>query len=47
MRPWELLKTALVIVLHGGQAYLLGTELTKEISATDLMWDFFLRHPKK
>ena len=31
----------------GGQAYLLGTEPTKEISATDLMWDFFVRHPKK
>ncbi len=31
----------------GGQAYLLGSEPTKEISATDLMWDFFARHPKK
>src|SRR5208283_5330998 len=31
----------------GGQAYLLGTEPTREISATDLMWDFFVRHPKK
>jgi len=31
----------------GGRAYLLGTEPTKEISATDLMWDFFMRHPKK
>jgi polyhydroxybutyrate depolymerase len=31
----------------GGRAYLAGTEPTKEISATDLMWDFFVRHPKK
>jgi polyhydroxybutyrate depolymerase len=31
----------------GGQAYLLGTEPTREISATDLMWEFFVRHPKK
>jgi polyhydroxybutyrate depolymerase len=31
----------------GGEAYLLGTEPTREISATDLMWDFFVRHPKK
>ncbi len=31
----------------GGQAYLLGTVPTREISATDLMWDFFVRHPKK
>jgi polyhydroxybutyrate depolymerase len=30
----------------GGEAYLLGAEPTKEISATDLMWDFFVRHPK-
>ncbi len=47
MRRWELVKTALVIVLHGGRVYLLGTEPTREISATDLMWDFFVRHPKK
>lgn len=31
----------------GGESYLLGTEPTREISATDLMWDFFVRHPKK
>ena len=31
----------------GGHSYLLGDEPTKEISATDLMWDFFMRHPKK
>jgi len=31
----------------GGEAYLLGAEPTKEISATDLIWDFFVRHPKK
>jgi len=31
----------------GGESYLLGAEPTKEISATDLMWDFFVRHPKK
>jgi polyhydroxybutyrate depolymerase len=31
----------------GGEAYLLGAEPTREISATDLMWDFFVRHPKK
>jgi polyhydroxybutyrate depolymerase len=31
----------------GGQPYLLGPEPTKEISATDLMWEFFMRNPKK
>ena len=31
----------------GGKAYLLGPEPTREISATELMWDFFVRHPKK
>ncbi|HTS18931.1 MAG TPA: PHB depolymerase family esterase [Verrucomicrobiae bacterium] len=31
----------------GGESYLLGAEPTKEISATDLMWDFFVRHPRK
>ncbi len=31
----------------GGEAYLLGSEPTREISATDLMWEFFTRHPKK
>jgi polyhydroxybutyrate depolymerase len=31
----------------GGEAYVLGAEPTREISATDLMWDFFVRHPKK
>lgn len=31
----------------GGESYLLGAEPTKEISATDLMWNFFIRHPKK
>ena len=31
----------------GGHPYLLGAEPTREISATDLMWDFFVRHPKK
>lgn len=31
----------------GGHSYLLGPEPTREISATDLMWDFFARHPKK
>jgi polyhydroxybutyrate depolymerase len=31
----------------GGESYLLGAEPTREISATDLMWDFFVRHPKK
>jgi polyhydroxybutyrate depolymerase len=31
----------------GGRAYLSGAEPTKEISATDLMWQFFMRHPKK
>ena len=30
----------------GGESYLLGVEPTREISATDLMWDFFVRHPK-
>jgi polyhydroxybutyrate depolymerase len=31
----------------GGEADLLGAEPTKEISATDVMWNFFVRHPKK
>ena len=31
----------------GGQSYLLGDTPTREISATDLMWDFFVRHSKK
>jgi polyhydroxybutyrate depolymerase len=31
----------------GGESYLLGAEPTREISATDLMWEFFVRHPKK
>jgi polyhydroxybutyrate depolymerase len=31
----------------GGESYLLGTEPTREISATDLMWEFFVQHPKK
>ena len=30
----------------GGESYLLGAEPTKDISATDLMWEFFVRHPK-
>jgi len=31
----------------GGQkGYALGDEPTQSISATDLMWDFFMRHPK-
>jgi polyhydroxybutyrate depolymerase len=31
----------------GGESYLLGAEPTREISATDLMWEFFVQHPKK
>jgi len=31
----------------GGEAYVLGSEPTREISATDLMWEFFAGHPKK
>ena len=31
----------------GGEAYVLGAEPTREISATDLMWEFFVHHPKK
>ena len=31
----------------GGETYLLGAEPTREISATDLMWEFFVRHPKR
>ncbi len=31
----------------GGQSYLLGDTPTREISATDLMWEFFVRHPKE
>jgi polyhydroxybutyrate depolymerase len=30
----------------GGKKVLLGDEPTQEISATDLMWDFFMKHPK-
>jgi len=31
----------------GGEAFLLGAEPTREISATDVIWEFFMRHPKK
>ena len=30
----------------GGKSYLSGDEPTKEISATDVMWEFFKTHPK-
>jgi polyhydroxybutyrate depolymerase len=30
----------------GGQGWLFGDEPTKEISATDVMWEFFRTHPK-